>query len=508
MDSAKILVNQLGYNTYDKKTALISSPQRTFSLVNVDTGVTVYEADASEPKFSASAGEDVMNADFSQIKAPGNYYIECGGVRSYTFSISDKPYDGLRLAVSKFIDSQRCGCDMDLDEWSHKTCHMSPARVYGGNNTLDVSGGWHDAGDYGRYVVPAAKCVADLLLAYKLSRKRDPEVFTSVRFTLDWMMKMQDADTGGVYHKVTTERFCGMVMPEEDTRELVVSPVSLTATACFAAAAAMAARYYPGDKERLLSASRRAWGFIKANKKIPPFKNPLEILTGEYGDAWAADEIFWAACELYSTTSEDEFMQYIAISPVYMGLGWADMGTYGAFDVVLNADRMAVPGICDKFTFFILTECDAVLKAMRDEPYLVSLGTYYPWGSNMNIANNALLLLMGDRLSPAGHYRQAAMEHVHYLLGRNTNNICYVTGFGSNSPQNPHHRPSVTKGKPFPGMLVGGPHAGLGDPILREQRRMAAPAKSYIDHADSYASNEVAIYWNSPLYCVLSLLEL
>ena len=38
------------------------------------------------------------------------------------------------------------------------------------------TGGWHDAGDYGRYIVAGTKTVMDLLLAYK----KCPEKFASL----------------------------------------------------------------------------------------------------------------------------------------------------------------------------------------------------------------------------------------------------------------------------------------------------------------------------------------
>ena len=86
--------------------------------------------------------------------------------------------------------------------------------MYGSDVAKDVSGGWHDAGDYGRYVVPGAKAVQDLLLTYEDSEyaaKDDaigipesgngvPDVLDEVRYELDWMLKMQDETSGGVYH--------------------------------------------------------------------------------------------------------------------------------------------------------------------------------------------------------------------------------------------------------------------------------------------------------------------
>ena len=64
---------------------------------------------------------------------------------------------------------QRCGTEIEDDTFGHVACHNTKATIYGTSETIDVSGGWHDAGDYGRYVVPGAKTVADLLYAYAAS---------------------------------------------------------------------------------------------------------------------------------------------------------------------------------------------------------------------------------------------------------------------------------------------------------------------------------------------------
>jgi hypothetical protein len=68
--------------------------------------------------------------------------------------------------------------------------------------------------------VPGAKAVADLLLAFEdydkvfsdnvgipESGNGTPDVLDEVRYELEWMFKMQDEQSGGVYHKVTGLNF-------------------------------------------------------------------------------------------------------------------------------------------------------------------------------------------------------------------------------------------------------------------------------------------------------------
>ena len=93
---------------------------------------------------------------------------------------------------------------------------------------------------------------------------------------------------------------------------------------------------------------------------------------------------------------------------------------------------------------------------------------------------------------------------LNYLLGQNATGYCFVTGFGTKSPEHPHHRISQIVGKPIPGMLVGGPDSSLEDPYAKTVLSDRAPAKCYADTDQSYSTNEVTIYWNSPLIFLLA----
>lgn len=133
---------------------------------------------------------------------------------------------------------------------------------------------------------------------------------------LDWLFKMQDYRTGGVYHKLTTLSFPDLdVMPEADTADLYFSPVSATATGDFAGVMAMAARMYePFDSayaKKCLDAATLAWKWLVQHPDAPGFINPPEISTGEYGDGNDKDERYWAAAELYRTTGKEEYHQAV-----------------------------------------------------------------------------------------------------------------------------------------------------------------------------------------------------
>jgi endoglucanase len=520
-----IHINQLGYRPNDpKKAVLVTTDEPEFRIVRVSDETVVYSGTAGEPVNDSASKDTVRVADFSCLTDEGEYAVCAAATRSYPFVIGVNPYADLRAALLEMFNYQKCGVNLECGLWSHPACHTAPATVYGTSEKKDVSGGWHDAGDYGRYVVPAAKAVADLLLAYEFSCTPDSKLLEIVWFEIEWMLKMQDEKTGGVYHKVSCQKFNALdEMPHDEHGELILSPVSATATADFAASMALASRFYPEHKNKLLNAAKRAWNWCAVNPNASGFTNPPGISTGGYGDDNDKDERFWASCELFAATGEETYHDYIKANEIYTktfnepewkkfscGLGWGNMVTYGLIAYLSYHSNMKDDGVTRRMKDKLLCCCDDIMEFYRKSPYGVSLGDFYAWGSNMTVGNNAMMLILGSRFAADGsEYTEAALEHFHYLLGRNPLSQSYITGFGPTAPKNPHHRPSAAKGRAVPGMVVGGPCMNVNrDPALNARRADAPPAKRYIDHKDSFASNEITIYWNSPVYFVIAALGL
>ena len=92
----------------------------------------------------------------------GTYKVSVDGTETAEFSINDGVYlDALQKSI-EYFNLSRCGCELSESVskvFAHKACHNTPARIYGTEEFKDVTGGWHDAGDYGRYIVAAAKAV-------------------------------------------------------------------------------------------------------------------------------------------------------------------------------------------------------------------------------------------------------------------------------------------------------------------------------------------------------------
>lgn len=524
-----IITNQIGYKPSSKKTAVIRNVNSTTdnvkscSVINADTNTVVYTDILSDGVQNNSADEYNYIFDFSEVTEPGKYYIECSALSdaSYTFVIDDDPYQNLINDSVRMLYLQRCGCSVEDEIFGHASCHDKMARIYGTNETIDVTGGWHDAGDYGRYVVPAAKAIADLLYAYDAnpelysdnigipeSGNGVPDILDEVRYELEWMLKMQ-SESGGVHHKVTCENFPGYVMPESETAELIVTPVSTTATADFCASMAMAYEFYIDiDKDFAdicLNAAEKAWDYLEKNPNFI-FTDPSDITTGDYGDTSDRDERYWAAAQMYRATGEDKYLSALEGMSTSTGMDWNAVGDYGNIAILTMDNFDKNSSIYTKIRDTVILQADNFALIALNNPYGVSIKKFN-WGSNMTIANSGVILGLAYRLTGDEKYLNSAESQLNYLLGCNPVGECFVTGYGTVSPQNPHHRPSMAKGQAMKGMLVGGVNSNLEDSAAKAYLSDAPSAKCYVDHSESYSTNEITIYWNSPLTYLISLTE-
>lgn len=526
----KIMIDQLGYYPNMPKFATFVSDKPVTFDVRTSDGTSVLKGTADKRFDNKSAGEINYIGDFSSVTEPGVYYIFADGLaESDAFSIGDTVYDDLFQKSYAFFYYQRCGHNLPKEAagiYSHAACHTGIATAYTGDDKREVNGGWHDAGDYGRYVGPGAMTVAQLLYAYEinpdfvntyvspenaLNEGKLPACLEEAKYELDWMMKMQRED-GALYHKATCHKFCGFIMPDKELEPMILSPVSVTATADFAAVCAMAIRFYkPYDEAyaaKLEAASKKAYAAMK-NMDLPGgFKNPKEITTGEYGDSCDIDERYYAAAELYKTfgdASYREDFEAIAATKIYHGYGWGDMGSFGNV-AYITSGREIDEALASKIKSEMIKIADERLQVIASDGYGTALrSNEYVWGSNLSVCNYGNMLYDAYVLTGDEKYLHGAMEQLHYITGRNPMGISYVTGCGTSTIKYPHHRPSGYNGKALPGMVSGGPCSWIADADAQcVLTKSTPPAKCLVDMTGSYSTNEVTIYWNSPLIQLLA----
>jgi endoglucanase len=524
--------------------AVVTAAATTFEVKRASDNVTVYKGTLGPPSLDADSGDSVQIADFTKLHQPGTYYLDVPGVgRSWVFSIQRDVFSHTYYLAMRAFYGQRCGTAVDLGPefpgYTHAACHLKgefhpSSGKQGEQNNI---GGWHDAGDYGRYVVNSGITTGTLLWTWEIfgpkvksiklnipeSGNGTPDILNETRWNLEWMLNMQDED-GGAWHKQTSEHFPGFVMPEDDHLPSEVmgtgqSPFKSTcATADLAAVAAIAARVYQAFDAKFaarnLEAARKAWLWTEKYPNVV-FKNPQGVSTGEYSDYYCGDERLWAAAELWRTTGEASYDEYfVKHYPDFRPSldmpspeGWREVAPLGLWTYAMSMQKGADASVVADIRKRTAVAARAIVERTRKNPYRVSLLTKdYVWGSNGVVANYGMELLVANVLAPDPSFVETAQDNLHYLLGRNTFSISWMTRVGANPYHHPHHRPSGAdkNAEPWPGLLSGGPNAGRQDDALKKLPQGLPPAKVYVDDQASYASNEIAINWQAPLVFLLA----
>lgn len=91
----------------------------------------------------------VWQADFSSFDTPGSYQIETDWQISPPFAIRPRVYDRILASYLAFLRSQRCGCAVF---GVHDACHLDDGILDTDGSPLPAAGGWHDAGDFRKWL--------------------------------------------------------------------------------------------------------------------------------------------------------------------------------------------------------------------------------------------------------------------------------------------------------------------------------------------------------------------
>lgn len=526
-----IFVDQAGYYPDSRKKAVIPFECDSFEVTDI-TGKVRFSGQPVSAGYDETSGDNVWLADFSGFSETGNFCVKAGGRSSAMFRIGDDVYDDVFNKTSKAFYYLRCGCGLDEHHagvWYHGKCHTAPAKMWEDRSVaLDVTGGWHDAGDYGRYVTAGACAAAHLLYAFRLfpdvfekqelniPEKGMPDILSEVRYELEWFLKMQDSE-GGVYHKATTAMHAPFVMPEDDTAEMFVFPVSSMATADFAAVCALASGIYRAYNkefsEKLHKAAEKSVEWLDKHPQFIGFENPEGCNTGSYGERDDHSNRFWAYSEMYALTGDlkyhDRLVSALDRDFPLTALGYGEVGGFGALAYILCKQGKDV-NLLHKLKNMFRRHANELKKIADNCGYGIAMESAdYCWGSNMGLMTKAMIFAITDVLFGDHTCREYAERHLHCLLGENPLGISYITGVGEFRCNYPHLRPAFADGveECIPGMVAGGPNGHRSDPFARTViPEGTPPMKCYADDTASYSLNEITIYWNSPAVFVLAYL--
>lgn len=515
----KIHLNSLGFLPKQKKEATVTTKSATFVVKDALTNKNVFSGKTTGPYYQKDVNQQVWMADFSKLKTKGNYYLELpSGERSATFPINNEVYsDPFRVSMLGFY-LWRCGTSVHAEYndnvFSHAACHLEDGyEDYIGNkgHQRNGVGGWHDAGDYGKYIVNTGITLGILFMTWEhfqsqiqpISFIPDSEndisdFLKELKWEMDWVLKMQYPDgSGRVSHKLTRTHFSPFIMPEFDKEKRYFTEWSSAATASFAAMTAKASQifalYDPAFSKKCLDAARLSYGYLKQHPEEKPFVQG-DFQTGGY-QTKDADDKLWAAAEMWNATGEKEFLIDFEQQASDMNFvveenwDWGNVSNLGIFSYLLSKRKGKDKIIEQKLRQNTLKVADEVVSRSAKDVYRRPFERYY-WGCNGTVARLTVNLFVADKLNPNKKYKNAAYDTIGHLFGRNYYNRSYVTGLGLNPPMNPHDRRCGADNlvHPWPGYLVGGGHSAI----------------DWVDKEESYSHNEIAINWQAPLVFALA----
>jgi len=531
-------VDQVGYLIDYKKVAVITEiPEdiTDFRITNADTGATVFTGKLSAAKFDEMTQENVRTADFTNFKTPGTYRLWVGGIGSYKFKIGDNVYSVATVQNLRSFTLSRCNNPMEDSvtglkiEKSHSQdknaiLYFSDELNKKGEK-FDMTGGWYDAGDYGKYTTTAAIASAELMMAYEAhpdhftsgqlmfpkgvaTNAKMPDLLTEVKYELDWVQKMQRKD-GSTFHKVAgTQWPSHAISPDADTQDRYIFNTCSAATAMYGAALAMGARVYKSFdakySDQLLTNAKRAWEYLeKTPKSVYRTDEGHDGGSGPYDDTNDIQERVWLAAELFKTTGDKKYENYLKSQSVMTEkpgfFWWQDtlaLAQY-TYATTQNADSAFQNQVKNAF----LSYADELVSKIKNDGYSCVLAqSEYEWGSTKNAVTMGDMLLMANEISPKAEYVEGALDQIHYMFGRNSLDKSFMTGIGANPPLHPHNRIHESTGAYVPGLLVGGPNfRSGGDPDQTKylESGKVPPAKAYLDVLASWSTNEYAIDYTS-----------
>lgn len=419
-----IVIDRIGYITGSTKIAVFSGQEMPehFWVMDEKTGKAVYTGTLEEKLYDKITEKYYCYGDFSALISPGTYYIEAPVLgRSYSFEVGDEVYISLFGEACKQYYYNRCGMTLTTQfagSSAHNACHTGKAVLQSDTSvTLDVSGGWHQDEKGQKNVDSAARTIATLLLAYELypdaftddvgipeSGNGIPDILDEIKYEIDWLLKMQDSQTGAVYGGITVYAKDGD--SSSKVAEVYVEPASLEACKGFAMALAKFSYLYQNyDTEyatNCLKTADRAWKYVTLNEK----------------DKEADAEKFAAAAELYRASGQETYHQYLTQylrSEAYK-TQWNETVMVGCV-TYLSTKHTVNRGYCENVMNLLMEKAEEISYVAREAVYFAAEKGEQDYCGQMLL--EMMNLSVVNRIISNHEYETVIENHLHYFLGRN-----------------------------------------------------------------------------------------
>nr|ARA95692.1 glucanase 6 [Nepenthes ampullaria] len=461
-------------------------------------------------------------------------------------------------ALSKgilFYEAQRSGY---LPSNQRVTWRSNSGLNDGKTSGVDLVGGYYDAGDNVKFGLPMAFTITMIswsIIEYGRQMAAHGELghaMEAVKWGTDYFIKAHP-EPYVLYGEVgdgNSDHYCWQ-RPEDMTTDRTAykidpsrpgSDLAGETAAAMAAAAIVFRRSNPAYSKELVAHARQLFEFAdkyrgKYDSSITVAQKYYKSVSGYY------DELLWAAAWLYKATNNGYYLSYLGNNGDSLGgTGWAmtEFGwdvKYAGVQVLVSKFLMQgktgeYAAVFEKYQqkaeFFL---CSCLGKGSRNVQMTPGGLIFRQSWNNMQFVTSAsfLLTVYSDYLSSARKSLQCsagniapsellafAKSQVDYILGDNPRATSYMVGYGSNYPQQVHHRASsivsikvnpsfvscrggyatwFSRKSSDPNVLIG---AAVGGPDAYD---------NFADERDNYEQTEPATYNNAPLLGVLARLS-
>ncbi len=534
-------LNQLGYQPFENKIVVAFSEtvvNEKFELVSADNGSVLLKIEPLKVETNAWGKFNYYIMDFTQVQASGSYFLRSAksGFKSRTFHIAKDNYQGTTDDLLTFMRQQRCGYNPFLD----MVCHQRDGRIFYGNlpdsTFVDVSGGWHDAGDQLKYLITGSYATAHMLMAYKLypgkfSDKVNTlgqpfpnnvaDVLDEAKWGLDWILKLHFAQDQ-LIHQIADDRdHLGWKMPDQDPSDFGWGPNSYrvayvangkpqglniyksqstgyaNVAGRSAAALALGAQVWMEIDTSFAMQCRNAAlslyalgktheGYQQGNSYGAPYR---------YNEQTWADDMEWGAAELYRLTGSPEFLNdakryateantdnwlMLDSASHYQYYPFINMGHFALYDLVDEDFKSTLTGYYKK-------EIDNIARRAGTNPF--GIGIPFLWCSNNLMTSFVTQALLYEKMTGDQTYYQLILQHRDWLFGKNPWGTSMFTGMPTNGeyPLDVHTSIWAKTKKVVPGGLIDGPiYKSINDNLLG----------LHLSEADEFQifQNEIVVY--------------
>lgn len=562
-----VRVNLIGYAASQPKKALILSKKELTDhwVLMAENGNKIKDLQPLLLKREYWAPFDYYyECDFTDVTSPGSYFLSNSSqtISSERFLIGN--YPPIHESVLAFMQTQRCG----FNPFTKEVCHPLDGKSFYGNRPdssyVDVTGGWHDAGDQLKYLITGSNATARMLMAYQSNpsifedKVNDlglpqpngiADVLDEAKWGLDWIHKLHPTREE-LIHQVADDRdHLGFKMPHEDAANYgwgknkyrpayfangkpqglgkYKSESTGVSNIAGRSAAALSLghqifKVIPGylpfaaqclqDAVELYEMGKKWEGFQQGNSYGAPYR---------YNERTWADDMEWAAAALFKATGEKKYLNDALHYANIIGFtSWMEMDTAAHYEMYpyVNMGHFALwqivdnKNVRDKLSGYYKHNLLKIQERANRNPY--GVGHLFIWCSNNLATAVATQSLLYEQMTGDVQFRPLLQNHLNWLLGLNPWGTSMITGIPADGeyPLDVHMPFWILNKQVVPGSLVDGPlWSSIHDKMLAirlnepdEFAHLQPDHIKYWDDFADYSTNEPTMDGSADLILLLA----